>query len=181
MLLTQSFELFAQKGYEAITMREIASALGVTTGTLYHYFPNKKALFEQLVELLCEWDIELYSSSLDAESSIESRIAKAFELVEQNEDFYLKILFVIVDFYRQQRNEGVTDNRFLEALAARWQAECAELTGIHDTQLVTFLMCFLNGLLVERLFEGDKVSYREQSELFRSMFLDRLKVTQANL
>ena len=38
-------------------MRQIAGGLKVSTGTLYHYFPNKQALFEQLVEEICQQDI----------------------------------------------------------------------------------------------------------------------------
>ncbi|PLZ35065.1 TetR family transcriptional regulator, partial [Fischerella thermalis WC542] len=56
-LLMKSFDLFAQKGYAAITMRDIAKELGVSTGTLYHYFSNKKALFLQLVEEQTRQDI----------------------------------------------------------------------------------------------------------------------------
>ncbi|NJL79674.1 MAG: helix-turn-helix transcriptional regulator, partial [Richelia sp. SM2_1_7] len=47
-LLWKSFDLFAQKGYGSVTMREIAKELGVSTGTLYHYFPNKESLYLQL-------------------------------------------------------------------------------------------------------------------------------------
>ena len=41
-LLDQCVNLFAQYGYEALTMRQIAEALHVSTGTLYHYFPTKE-------------------------------------------------------------------------------------------------------------------------------------------
>ncbi|MDC0833377.1 TetR/AcrR family transcriptional regulator [Geitlerinema sp. CS-897] len=173
-ILLESFELFARKGYEAVTMREIATTAGVTTGTLYHYFPNKKSLFEQLVELLCEEDLAIYRNSLGSDTSIDDRIARAFDVVEQNEDFYLKILFVIVDFYRQQKNEGVANDDAIATIAARWQAECAELTGIRDRRLLSFIMCFFNGLLLERMFEGHTLSYSEQYELFREMFVSYL-------
>jgi AcrR family transcriptional regulator len=56
-LLGKCFDLFAAKGYGSITMREIAQGLGVSTGTLYHYFPNKKVLFEQLIEQMAERDV----------------------------------------------------------------------------------------------------------------------------
>lgn len=173
-ILLQSFELFARKGYEAVTMREIATASGVTTGTLYHYFPNKKALFEKLVELLCEEDLAIYRNSLGADTALEGRIEHAFDIVEQNEDFYLKMLFVVVDFYRQQNTEGVANDEAIAAIAERWKAECAELTGIRDRRLLSFLMCFLNGLLLQRMLEGDKLSYREQYDIFRQMFVSYL-------
>lgn len=56
-LLSKCFDLFAAKGYAAITMRQISAGLKVSTGTLYHYFPNKQALFEQLVEEISQQDV----------------------------------------------------------------------------------------------------------------------------
>lgn len=56
-LLDKCFDLFALKGYDSITMRQIAEGLGVSTGTLYHYFPSKQILFEQLVQEICEQDL----------------------------------------------------------------------------------------------------------------------------
>jgi AcrR family transcriptional regulator len=56
-LLGKCFDLFADKGYGAITMRQIANSLEVSTGTLYHYFPSKQALFEQLVEEISQQDV----------------------------------------------------------------------------------------------------------------------------
>jgi AcrR family transcriptional regulator len=41
-LLSKCFDLFAEKGYGSITMRQIAEGLNVSTGTLYHYFPANK-------------------------------------------------------------------------------------------------------------------------------------------
>ena len=51
-LLNKCFDIFAEKGYSSVTMREIGSEIGVSTGTLYHYFPSKESLFEQLIEYL---------------------------------------------------------------------------------------------------------------------------------
>ena len=41
-------ELFAEKGYEATTMTEIASRAGAAIGSLYQFFPSKEALAEAL-------------------------------------------------------------------------------------------------------------------------------------
>lgn len=39
-----AIELFDQKGFENVSMEEIARAAGCSVGNLYHYFPNKDAL-----------------------------------------------------------------------------------------------------------------------------------------
>lgn len=40
---------FLQKGFEGSSLRSIAKAANVTTGAIYGYFPDKKALFDALV------------------------------------------------------------------------------------------------------------------------------------
>ena len=41
--------LFAQRGFTAATMNEVAAASGVSKATLYHYFSDKHALLEDIV------------------------------------------------------------------------------------------------------------------------------------
>ena len=48
-ILDRSGEIFATKGISATTVREIADACGVYSGTLYHYFPSKDAIAEVIV------------------------------------------------------------------------------------------------------------------------------------
>lgn len=55
-LLHRYLDIFARRGYLDVTMREIARELGVSTGTLYHYFPTKKDLLEQLFHLASRRD-----------------------------------------------------------------------------------------------------------------------------
>ena len=43
-LLKAAFELFCQKGYKHVTTAEIARMAEVSVGTLYKYYPNKKAV-----------------------------------------------------------------------------------------------------------------------------------------
>jgi AcrR family transcriptional regulator len=45
-LLEQATELFATHGYDELTMAKIAREAGVSKPLLYHYFPNKRDLFE---------------------------------------------------------------------------------------------------------------------------------------
>jgi len=37
-------ELFAQKGFRATTVREIADAAGILSGSLYHHFDSKESI-----------------------------------------------------------------------------------------------------------------------------------------
>lgn len=44
-LLKTALEMFAKRGYRATSVRDIARAVGVNEGLLYHYFANKSDLF----------------------------------------------------------------------------------------------------------------------------------------
>ncbi|GAA0947594.1 TetR/AcrR family transcriptional regulator [Actinocorallia libanotica] len=47
-ILDAAAEVFASKGFEATTVAEICRAAGVGSGTLFHYFPDKGAIFREL-------------------------------------------------------------------------------------------------------------------------------------
>ena len=44
-LLTEARRSFANSGFDATTNRQIAVAVGITTGAIYHYFPSKLDLY----------------------------------------------------------------------------------------------------------------------------------------
>ena len=44
-----ALELFAEKGYAATRLEDVARRAGVTKGTIYLYFENKEALFKAVV------------------------------------------------------------------------------------------------------------------------------------
>lgn len=48
MILESAGNLFATKGYDAVTIREIAKAAGCSHTTIYLYFKDKEALLHQL-------------------------------------------------------------------------------------------------------------------------------------
>lgn len=50
----KALELFAVKGFGQVSMRELASHLGLTAGSLYHHFPSKQHLLFDLIEELFE-------------------------------------------------------------------------------------------------------------------------------
>ena len=48
-LMQAAAELFAQRGFTAATMNDVAAAAGVSKATLYHYFQDKHALLGEIV------------------------------------------------------------------------------------------------------------------------------------
>ena len=43
-ILTASLKLFSKRGYEAVSVSEIAGELGITKGALYRHYKNKREI-----------------------------------------------------------------------------------------------------------------------------------------
>ncbi len=50
-ILIQASRLFKKLGYRATTTREIAKAVNIKQPSLFHHFPNKKAIVEEIFSL----------------------------------------------------------------------------------------------------------------------------------
>jgi len=88
-LYTVALELFAQRGYRATTMDDIAEAAGVTKPLLYQHFSSKRALYLELVDSIAR---ELLSAIRDAvmradgpRQQVELGFAAYFHLVVSRE------------------------------------------------------------------------------------------------
>ena len=50
-ILGEALRLFVRKGYAATKVSDIAEAVGMSTGLMFHYFDSKEKLYEELVKL----------------------------------------------------------------------------------------------------------------------------------
>lgn len=58
-ILLVSLRLFAKKGYEAVSVSDIASKLGMVKSSLYKHYKNKQAIFDSILNRIDELDNEL--------------------------------------------------------------------------------------------------------------------------
>ena len=49
-ILDKALELFAAKGYDSVSVGDIAKAVGIKAPSLYNHFPGKQAIFNAIVE-----------------------------------------------------------------------------------------------------------------------------------
>lgn len=57
-ILMTALRLFAQDGYEAVSVSKIAGELGMTKGALYKHYRSKRDIFDSIFERICQLDIE---------------------------------------------------------------------------------------------------------------------------
>ena len=49
-LLSQAARLFREKGYERTTVRDLAAAVGIQSGSIFHHFKSKEAILKAVME-----------------------------------------------------------------------------------------------------------------------------------
>ena len=49
-ILDKALELFSTQGYDAVSVGEIAKAVGIKAPSLYNHFPSKQAIFDAIME-----------------------------------------------------------------------------------------------------------------------------------
>lgn len=80
--------LFAQRGFKNTTVRDIADAAGILSGSLYHHFDSKEAMVDELLSsfqtaLFATYD-EIVASDLDARAKVDAVVRASFEAIDQH-------------------------------------------------------------------------------------------------
>lgn len=171
-LLEHCFDLFAQRGYGSLTMRQIAMELNVSTGTLYHYFPTKEALFQQLVEEVTQQTIFEAVSEVRQHATLPERLMALFDFLARHEDLLRKQLLVTLNYYQHKDLYGDTVGEILQAGANRYCQAIREYIGLPDPGLAFLLQSQINGLLVQRTLHTSTLSFVEQAQPFMVMLVD---------
>ncbi|MGG6241911.1 TetR/AcrR family transcriptional regulator [Nodosilinea sp. AN01ver1] len=168
-LLEQCFDLFAEHGYASLTTRQIAKALGVSTGTLYYYFPSKEDLFMQLIEELTTQDLLQASAKIEGLSSLRERILALGDFLEANEDYFAKQTLLMMDFYQQAGMGPSRVNEAVQRVSLRSRDEIMAALQIDNPLIATHILCLIDGLISERMINPAMVSYRQQAELLADL------------
>lgn len=69
-ILDAAAALIAEVGYEEITLRAVAKRSGAAIGSIYHFFPDKEALVNALLERVLAGIRELFPTVLDRKSVV---------------------------------------------------------------------------------------------------------------
>jgi AcrR family transcriptional regulator len=70
-ILDAALDLFAERGFAATRMDDVAARAGVTKGTVYLYFKSKDELFKALVRAALLTDLEQFEAAVESCSATE--------------------------------------------------------------------------------------------------------------
>lgn len=170
-LVLRYFDIFAKRGYADVTMREIASTLGVSTGTLYHYFPTKKSILEHMFRIASRHDMSDVMGRVTDDHSVADRLRIFCDYIQEKESYFQDIVLLSIDHYRYADDSfdiiGEADKYYGEKVA--------QGLGLDDRYGFLFTV-FFNGVVYHRLaFPDSPVSFQEHAHLFLDMMINYLK------
>lgn len=78
-ILEEAARLFAERGYEAVSLLEIAQAVGLSKTTLYHYFESKDEILGTLIATTISKLNEFIAASIPADSPPAAKLTAFME------------------------------------------------------------------------------------------------------
>ncbi|MEW5960369.1 MAG: TetR/AcrR family transcriptional regulator [Chloroflexota bacterium] len=94
-ILMGAAKVFAEKGYHKATTKEIALAAGVSEGTIYNYFDNKRELLVAMIELLALQSLRSIIANqppVDPKEFITMGLRDRYQLAQERGHLILPIL-----------------------------------------------------------------------------------------
>lgn len=89
-LLAIAARLFAEKGFRNTTVRDIADAAGILSGSLYHHFDSKESMVDEILstfqeELFGQYDAIL-AGDQDPLAKLEQAVLVSFDAIDKHRD-----------------------------------------------------------------------------------------------
>ena len=87
-LLELAAAMFAQRGLRATTVRDIADAAGILSGSLYHHFASKEEMVDEVLRTFLDWLFGRYQHIIDTEPNplarLEGLFMASFDAIERH-------------------------------------------------------------------------------------------------
>ncbi len=145
-ILTTALSLFAQNGYEAVSVSMIAGVLGVTKGALYKHYKNKRDIFNSIVERMYQIDTERAKKYCVPQGTLD----------EMSEEYKNTEFNNIVQFALAQFDFWTTDvfaSNFRKMLTLE-QYKTPEMNTLYQDCIVSGPIKYLENLFSEMIKKG---------------------------
>ncbi|MEY8828989.1 TetR/AcrR family transcriptional regulator [Sedimentitalea sp. XS_ASV28] len=169
-----AMRLFAQHGYAAVSMRQIAAGVGVQAGALYNYTPDKQGL---LFGLMREHMDELLAARAERDVP-DDPLAQLEDFTRFHIAFHMERADEVFVSYMELRNLDAENFATIETLRRRYEDEleailrrgvAAGVFSVPDSKIATLaLIAMLTG--VNTWYRtGGRLSVREVETIYWDM------------
>ncbi len=181
-LLDAALRLFARKGFESASVRELAEAADVTRPTLYYHFGSKEGLYLELVERLCATVEDSILHSMVPLGTIRVRLRSFVmnildSIIEDasKQRFFFTIVLdprrnILSSFHERMRN-------FIAAILGLLLEEGVEKGefGTDDVKCITdMILALVDSFIYQQIFLGYSKPSRDETEKMLDVLLDQI-------
>jgi len=177
-ILEACYQVVARKGLEGATLKSIGREMGVAPSLLMHYFANKEALIQSLVDhMIQKMDytfLENMESVPTAKKRLELFLEKnlSFELPDavDSKVFYGAFYLALSDDHVRRSFQKVYDHdrSLISRLIADYAAE-AGVAGLDPGLLAIQLIALFEGLYLYKVVYGNSAELRSAVDGVRRM------------
>lgn len=137
-ILQQAAAVFAERGFASSTVRDIATAVGILSGSLYHHFDSKETMVEELMTATLQDLAAAYDSAIvedDPVRSLRNLFHAAYDVIERRPN-EMRILHNDYVWMRHLERMSFIDVE-TEQVAQRWhdQLRAGQQAGIFRADL----------------------------------------------
>ena len=155
-ILENCFSLFAEQGYAALTMREIAQHLDVSTGTLYHYFDGKFSLFEAMFYWIGERDVRDAALEIPNNLDLAERLTLLKEFLLFRSTHLSDTIKIAIDFQRHHPDkEG---QLIIHNILQNYRNAIRDQLAIESEHEIQVILSFILGCLIHYTFDSTSIS-----------------------
>lgn len=126
-ILEVSLELFSQKGFSAVSIRDICRKVQIKESTVYYHFKNKQAIFDELLlqfekkatDMMTQLEHGLTIKSFSVEGEFYKNVCDIFFEYYFMDDFCNKVMrLLLIEQFRNSEIQKIYDRwMFVEPLA----------------------------------------------------------------
>lgn len=124
-IVEEALELFAQKGFDAVSVGEIARAVGIKAPSLYKHYESKQAIFQAILERM-QHDYERCAAQLMIDGADAAKDANVFGAVSEEGLVQMGtalFMYFLHDPYVSRFRKMLTLEQFRSGELARWYSK----------------------------------------------------------
>ena len=116
-ILAQSLKLFSINGFEAVSIRTIADAVGIGNSALYKHYKSKREIFDSIVQMEKERYLQACSSAMEKMKDLENvkKITlEMFKFQTTDESIVAFRRLLLIEKFRDPEIAGIYKNFFID-------------------------------------------------------------------
>ena len=173
--------LFANKGYNATTISEVAKKAGVSKGLMYNYYNSKEDLLEEVVKMNIEEGVQIGENWITSfkdspkEEVIDQIFDLFFDLMEEKKDL-MKLSFALAfQVTEMPKIQNIIYNSFSRAL--EMMGQLLVVIGINENEVSKKLLAAqMDGIVLHRFVLGEEYDLESVKQGLKEKYKELVRI-----